>query len=137
MENLQPQNELDKAAAPRLGFHEIVPGNDNGLMPGDPGEINIPEFDLSQHLLADQRRASSSRRQGPASKSDTMLEIPTVEPSDQAPVMPDIKMSSDNTPRVSAYRHPVIQRHAIVADIVQRDIHRLCMGQETVGSPLQ
>ncbi len=133
MENLQPQNELDKAAAPRLGFHEIVPGNDKGQMQGDAGEINIPEFDLSQHLLADQRRASSSRRQGPAAKSDIVLENPIADPGAQAPVKPDITVPVATTPTVSAYRHPVIQRHAIVADIVQRDIQRLCMGQETAG----
>jgi hypothetical protein len=136
MENLQPQNERDKAAAPRLGFHEIVPGYDNGQSPGDPGEINIPEFDLSQHLLVDERRASSSRRQGPAPKSNAVVESPSVEPVvDQTPVKlkPDTKVPRDNTPRISAYRHPVIQSHAIVADIVRRDIQRLCMGQETAG----
>jgi len=132
MENLQPQNELDKAAAPRLGFHEIVPGNDKGQTPGDASEFHIPEFDLSQHLLADQRRASSSRRQGPASKSNPAVESPSVEPvADQTPVKPDIKVPRGNALRVSAYCHPVIQRHAIVAEIVRRDIRRLCMGQET------
>ena len=33
--------------------------------------------------------------------------------------------------QVSAYRHPVIQRHAIVEDIVRRDIQRLCMAPQT------
>lgn len=128
MENLQPQNER-KAESPRLGFHEIVPGYDGSETQDQNPEISIPEFDVSRQLLVDERRESAARRQGPARKRESAPEAAPMEfvepvPTDEAPAV----VFSGASVQVSAYRHPVIQRHAIVEDIVRRDIQRLCMG---------
>ncbi len=126
MENLSPQDEQN-AAVTRLGFHEIVPGYDGGAPQDHDPEINIPEFDVSKKLMVDERRESAARRQGPGKKQDPVLETvptqPEVSPSNEVAVA----MSRPAKPQVSAYRHPVIQRHAIVEDIVRRDIERLCV----------
>lgn len=132
MGNLHPQNEHD-ASAPRLGFHEIVPGFDGGLPEDHDPEICIPEFDLSQKLMVNERRESATRRQGPGKKQDPVPEAeaesihPEASPSHEVPVAVAAAVSHPAKPQVSAYRHPVIQRHAIVEDIVRRDIERLCV----------
>ena len=132
MENLRPRNEQDYAGAPRLGFHEIVPGHDSGLPQQDQAQdIQIPEFDLSQHLMANQRLEAAARRQGPGQKRESAANHQPIECA--APVSQEAAtaVSAPVQDRVSAYRHPVIQRHAIVEEIVRRDIQRLCMGQKT------
>ena len=131
MGNLQPQNEQE-AASPRLGFHEIVPGYDGGVPQDQHPEISIPEFDVSRQLLVDERRESAARRQGPGQKRES---TPEARPNEFAPPTFDdeIPQAASNraNAQVSAYRNPVIQRHAIVEDIVRRDIQRLCMGPQT------
>jgi hypothetical protein len=129
MENLSPQDEQN--AAPRLGFHEIVPGYDSSQPQTPDPEINIPEFDLSQRLMVNERRESAARRQGPGKKETPVPEAasaPSEAPSaHEAPAA----VSRPAQTQVSAYRHPVIQRHAIVEDIVRRDIERLCVAHQT------
>jgi hypothetical protein len=132
MENLRPRNEEDNTGAPRLGFHEIVPGHDRGL-PQQDQDIQIPEFDLSQHLMTDQRLEAAARRQGPGQKRDSAANGQAIECA--APVSQEAAtaVSAPVQDRTSAYRHSVIQRHAIVEEIVRRDIQRLCMGQMTAS----
>jgi len=131
MENLQPQKKQTDGPVTRLGFHEIVPGSD-GDNPQEMGQnTHVPEFNLRHQLLADERRETSSRRQGPGQKKEPTHEQPSVEsfePSPQERVHVDSGARED---RVSAFRHPLIQWHAIVEDIVRRDIQRLCSGQPT------
>ena len=131
MENLPPQNQ-ETPSSPRLGFREIVPGHDGGMPQEQDPEISIPEFDVSRQLMVDERRESASRRQGPGQKRDAASEAEPIECLEPVPddEVPDV-VSSPASVRISAYRHPVIQRHAIVEDIVRRDIQRLCMGQKT------
>lgn len=132
MGNLHPQKQQN-AAAPRLGFHEIVPGYD-GEMPLDHNaESSIPKFDLSRQLLVDERRESAARRQGPGQKRES-VQVNSA-PIGSAELSPEEGPALVSSPRaesrVSAYRHPVIQRYAIVEDIVRRDIERLCMAPKT------
>ena len=126
MGNLHPQNEHD-ASAPRLGFHEIVPGYDGGVPQDHDPEICIPEFDLSQKLMVNERRESAARRQGPGKKEDPVPEAEAIQPAASPSHEVAVAVPRPAKPQVSAYRHPVIQRHAIVEDIVRRDIERLCV----------
>jgi hypothetical protein len=129
---LQPRNEQN-ASAPRLGFHEIVPGFDGGTPPDQDQEIQIPEFDLSRHLMVDERRESAARRQGPGKKQESAQVGEPIEPAEHFPdEVSEAVPARAAEMQVSAYRHPVIQRHAIVEDIVRRDIQRLCMAPQTV-----
>jgi len=132
MGNFHPQNEQN-AEAPRLGFHEIVPGYDGGMPLDDHAESSIPKFDLSRHLMVNERRESATRRQGPGQKRDpAQVNSEPLKPAELSPDEgPDLVSSRTAEPRVSAYRHPVIQRYAIVEDIVRRDIERLCMAPQT------
>ena len=129
MENVSPQDEQN-TPEPRLGFHEIVPGYDDGTPQEHDPEISIPEFDLSQRLMVSERRESAARRQGPGTRQEPAQEPdptpPEASPIPEAPAA--VSMPAER--QVSAYRHPVIQRHAIVEDIVRRDIERLCMASQ-------
>ncbi len=127
MENLSPQ-DAQKAEATRLGFHEIVPGYDGGVSQDHDPEITIPEFDVSKKLMVDERRESAARRQGPGKKQDPVLEPGPTQSEASLSNEAAASVSRLARPQVSAYRHPVIQRHAIVEDIVRRDIERLCVG---------
>ena len=83
-------------------------------------EGDIPTFDLGERILAEQRRMTARKRRGPGSSA------PEVDAESQDRVEPErppawvasMATGSDDT----AY----IQR--IVADIVARDIERLCKG---------
>ncbi|MCF7976070.1 MAG: hypothetical protein K9N55_19790 [Phycisphaerae bacterium] len=132
MENPKPRSEQGNTM-PRLGFHEIVPGHDHGIPQDQTQDIQIPEFDLSRHLMADQRLEATARRQGPGQKRDSVPDRGPVECVDSLPQEAANGVSAAVEDRVSAYRHPVIQRHAIVEDIVRRDIQRLCMGQKNAS----
>ena len=126
MGNLQPQNE-HRPESPRLGFHEIVPGSDHDASQSQDPEINIPEFDLSRQLMVEERRESAARRQGPGQRRETEPSPDPVTPEAHRREEPAEVAPGPAQARVSAYRHPVIQRHAIVEEIVRRDIQRLCM----------
>ena len=131
MENLQPQKKQDEKPVTRLGFYEIVPGSDHDESLDTDQNSHIPEFNLRHQLLADQRRETSARRQGPGARKGPTHEeaqVESFEPSPQEAVHVESKPRED---RVSAYQHPLIQWHAIVEDIVRRDIRRLCMGPQT------
>jgi hypothetical protein len=130
MENLSPQDEQNREE-PRLGFHEIVPGYKDGAPQDHDPDINIPEFDLSQKLMVNERRESASRRQGPGPRQDPAQEAEPTPPQASPSHESAVAVSRPAERQVSAYRHPVIQRHAIVEDIVRRDIERLCMASQT------
>lgn len=126
MGNLYPENE-QRPETSRLGFHEIVPGDHRDVTENANPEIDIPEFDLGRRLMVEERRESAARRQGPGKRQDVAQEDTPAPPVTHAPEESHETFSVPGQVRVSVYRHPVIQRHALVEEIVQRDIQRLCM----------
>jgi hypothetical protein len=81
-------------------------------------EAEIPQFDLAQDILAEQRKAAAVRRKGPASqakaegeRAQARLEAHVVEP-------PAAEPDADR----------------IITEIVARDIERLCGGESSTDS---
>jgi hypothetical protein len=72
--------------------------------------VEIPQFDLAENILVEQRRLNAKRRKGPGR-------------CDEGQVGP-----ADVAPKTSAATWPqdVQALHHVVADIVARDIERLC-----------
>jgi len=106
-------------ARPGQGSHDEMPVfmfSDDALPPADNGAEGIPTLDLGEKILAEQRRATAQTRRAPGAappasadfrKQEALLEVaePVEVPSDE-----------------------VAQLQQIVADIVARDIERLCRG---------
>ncbi len=104
----------------RLGFNEIIPGSssvgEEHSAQQKTGPL-IPEFDLEQHTMAQQRRSTAAKRRGPGqqrqSEAEPEFDLELARP-EQTPVA---------WPSISVPRY-----NAIIADIVARDLARLCGG---------
>lgn len=103
-------------SAPDAGFAETSPaGQDTEASPADDGEI--PKYDLAENILAEQRRVAAKRRRAPSQSEEEPLDPP--KPSDLKPSEPELP--SEDLPE--------LQR--IVAEIVAKDIERLCRRPNT------
>lgn len=77
----------------------------------------IPQFDLGEKILAEQRRLTAAKRRAPGAPEGAS---DNADDETQTP----IKVASDTGPS----REQLIQLQQIVAGIVARDIERLCTG---------
>ena len=91
--------------------------------PGDP--TVIPQFDLGEKILAEQRRLTANRRKAPRAV-------------ETAPSVPDERAQRVSTisPNTGPSQEQLLQLQQIVADIVARDIEGLCTGPAAV-TPLK
>ena len=103
-----------------LRARDIIPsrqtvGNDENIRPAD-----IPQFSLADDILAEQRRRVAQRRQGPGAK--TPAGIPPARRDLRLVSQKDIEMFDIGLQSYTSRWDPII------ADIVARDIDRLCKG---------
>jgi len=77
--------------------------------------MEIPSYDLAENILAEQRRAAGRRRRGPGRVEDEPVAVAPVGATHASPVQ-DL---------------PELQR--VVAEIVARDIERLCRGPDRLS----
>jgi len=74
-------------------------------------ETAIPKFNLAEDIMAQQRKITAIRRKAPDKKSETQSQKQQVEPID------------------NVVRRPVpSEQDRMIAEIVSRDIERLCRG---------
>lgn len=98
-----------------LRIKDIIPGAPGaGVNEGDQ-RVDIPRFDLAQDIMAEQRRLTAIRRKGPGG-----LERPSSPVSRLSLTEP--RLTIDDGRWASADWDPII------ADIVAKDIERLCGG---------
>ena len=130
--------EKDK---PVRGFgRDVPPGNGRtrpdvlrikDIIPGVPGagankgvnQVDIPRFDLAQDIMAEHRRLTAIRRKGP----DGNAAVSSIQPqiSTDLPSLLDTRYSQSSIEhRVSR----IVDWDPIIADIVAKDIERLCSG---------
>lgn len=120
-------HETDSNAgdAVRLGFHEIVPGlssaseEDHGPQDTAPP---IPEFNLERQMMALHRRATAAKRKGPGQRKQAEVK--------PAPVVQDARLERRNTAWATS---SVPRYNPVIADIVARDLARLCGGANIVN----
>jgi hypothetical protein len=72
--------------------------------------VNVPQFDLAENILAEQRRLNARRRKGPGRHEEEKTGLADV----------------DHKAGVTAWPADAQELHHVVADIVARDIERLC-----------
>jgi hypothetical protein len=73
----------------------------------------IPSFDLAEEIMAEQRKITAIRRKAPGQKTEAQRSEPQAQPADYTIEQP--------TPTLSV-------QEKIIAEIVARDIERLCRG---------
>jgi hypothetical protein len=73
----------------------------------------IPSFDLAEEIMAEQRKITAIRRKAPGQKTEAQRSEPQAQPADYTIEQP--------TPALS-------EQEKIIAEIVARDIERLCRG---------
>ncbi len=104
-----------------LRARDIIPsrqtaGNDEDTSPAD-----IPQFSLADDILAEQRRRVAQRRQGPGAKAP--VNVPSARRELRLVSQQDIERINTGLQSYTSRWDPLI------ADIVARDIERLCRGQ--------
>ena len=81
---------------------------------------DIPSFDLGEKILAEQRRRTARKRKGPGGPE------PEIKPESNG--IEEETSSAATVGSTEAVPDDVAQLQQIVADIVSRDIERLCKG---------
>ena len=112
-------DEYKTPRRPILRAKDIIPG---AASPAGKGEgvsnTDIPRFDLAEDIMSEQRRLTAVRRKGPASPEPANLP-----PSPRLPVA--IRPSQSIHSFSEGFNYI---SDPIIADIVTRDIERLCSG---------
>jgi hypothetical protein len=96
---------------------ETIPAKETAPLPRPAVGINkekveileetpeIPHFDLAEEIMAEQRKITAIRRKAPGKKTEAQRSEPQVQPTPELP-----------------------EQEKIIAEIVTRDIERLCRG---------
>lgn len=82
-------------------------------------EPEIPSFDLAEEIMAEQRRITAIRRKAPGGKTEVQRLKPEVQPVDHIIEEPKPTLS---------------EQEKIIAEIVARDIERLCRGDYSANN---
>lgn len=96
-----------------------IPASDDAE--GDSAEAGgeIPKYDLAENILAEQRRVAGRRRRAPS------------QPQDEPEIVPEPAVATPSKPELPSEDLPELQK--IVAEIVARDIERLCRRPDDKG----
>ena len=111
----------------RLGFHEIIPGLGSEHAAGEQSPpIDIPEFNLDHQMMAGHRKATAQRRVGSGQKTADTGELNT-------PLGDSVPVVHPESPVVVLATFMSHDVNAVVADMVRRDIDRLCQAWAGIG----
>jgi len=121
---MSEKNKQHNAGAGRgkvkvLRARDIIPGKDKpaGTLSADEhNQSRVPSFDLAERIMSEQRKATATRRKGPARN-----EAPPPERTEQS--------------ATSSKRGSMLIGSAsddVIAEIVKRDIVRLCRGEQPI-----
>ena len=79
--------------------------------------VEIPKFDLVENILAEQRRTAARRRRAPGKGDGESIVL--------------AEQADPRLPEPGPSTHELLELQQIVAQIVARDIERLCKGSGT------
>ena len=111
-------DEYKTPRRPILRAKDIIPGVAKPAMDEGISNIDIPRFDLAEDIMAEQRRLTAVRRKGPGGPEPVNLT--------PSPVLPAAVRPSQSSHSFSEGFNYISD--PIIADIVTRDIERLCSG---------
>ena len=111
------QATLDEVSTPEAQTEQTGPGEDVSAEPTDleADEFEIPSFDLAEEIMAEQRKITATKRKGPGKKGQVENLRPEAESIDHRVEQPG-----------------PAQDEQMIADIVARDIEKLCKDDEPV-----
>ena len=119
VEKERQADEYKTPHRPILRAKDIIPGAASPAGKGDGvSNTDIPRFDLAEDIMAEQRRLTVVRRKGPGSPEPVNL---TPSPGLPVAVRPSQSIHSFSE-GFNCISDPII------ADIVTKDIERLCSG---------
>jgi hypothetical protein len=120
------ERQTDDLKPPRrpdvLRAKDIIPGAAPSADGQGVSNTDIPRFNLADDIMAEHRRLTAGRRKGPTSPS----------PAEKAPVSRPSAPIPDRKPFQSRYGFSNGFNTAadpVIADIVAKDIDRLCRGK--------
>jgi hypothetical protein len=110
-----PEEQIRPFSIPEAGLEQIKKADDvlSEAAKAEEQKSEIPRFDLAEDIMAEQRRITAVRRKGPGQKDEAEGQEREAEPAGDA--------FGQRMPALSG-------QEQIVADIVSRDIARLCRG---------
>ena len=111
--NEQIQNLRQKHGPDILRAKDIIPGK-REIRSSENQDFDIPRFDLAQDIMAEQRRLIALRRRGPSPTAERVSRVENQE---------------SNTWQQASRIEFARQWDPVIADIVARDIERLCGGR--------
>ncbi|MGD0597675.1 MAG: hypothetical protein ABSA64_09190 [Sedimentisphaerales bacterium] len=111
-------DEYKTPRRPVLRAKDIIPGVAKPAADEGVSNIDIPRFDLAEDIMAEQRRLTVVRRKGPGGPEPVNLT--------PSPGLPVAVRPSQSIHSFSAAFNDISD--PIIADIVTRDIERLCSG---------
>ncbi len=115
-DDMKPSRRLDILRA-----KDIIPGGSVSSDGGGVSNTDIPRFNLADDIMAEHRKLTAGRRKGPGTSSRPEP-IPVKPPSEPVP---------DRKPILSRYGFSngfKTSGDPIIADIVSKDIDRMCRG---------
>jgi hypothetical protein len=120
----EKERQADEYKTPRrpvLRAKDIIPGVAMPAVDGGISNIDIPRFDLAEDIMAEHRRLTAGRRKGPDSPAQVNI-TPSPAQTGGAVALRPSQSSHSFSEGFSYISDPII------ADIVTRDIERLCSG---------
>ena len=106
--NEQVDENIPERGDDVLRAYDVIPSGNNQQK--EAGKVEVPEFDLGDQILSEQRKISSVKRRAPGMKGPSQGETP-------------VSKTSESVVPVSATE--VAQEDRIIAAIVAEDIKRL------------
>jgi len=115
------QGPSSRNITPEVQAKPINPSQDTTAKSGGDGQEKpeIPSFDLAEDIMAEQRKITAIRRKAPDKKTEAQRLKPEVQPVDHIIEEPKPALS---------------EQEKIIAEIVARDIERLCRGDYSADS---
>ncbi|MHC4658620.1 MAG: hypothetical protein ACYS83_05500 [Planctomycetota bacterium] len=104
----------DKPSEKEETAHKDTPATQLAAVAAQQTKSEIPRFDLAEEIMAEQRKISAVRRKAPGEREELKAE-----PADSTVVKPAPRLSYEDK---------------IIAEIVARDIGRLCRGNNPANS---
>jgi len=103
-----------------LRARDIIPGSEKPAKKEKTEESEIPRFDLAEDIMAEHRKVTSGKRKAPLKKTEVTDEM-------NMQVKPQDRTNKNNISREAMQLASEMEQ--IVAEIVARDIERLCRGE--------
>ncbi len=116
----QIDNDILQCKADVLRARDIIPSSNKPSQ----GQLKneIPTFDLAEHIMAEQRRSTSTKRKSPGRQSQTQDA-----PVKDAVIRDAIIIEETPVKNQHSFEFVAPQRNPIISDIVARDIKKLCL----------